>query len=841
MNRFAILQLSDLQFGPKHAFGLPSCISRKIVSDVLELAEKLSFIPTYILVSGDIAEHGTATQFDDALRQLKEICAGVSVDTDNVLFIPGNHDVNWSLSELAEQIGDHRLKLQCYDRFCEKFHGDSRCRDDDFFQIVVDYRLGVCFLLINSCENEDHKKHEGCVSEEKLLRTLSSPQFIAAKKQGFLLIAVLHHRIDISAQEERSFCVNAANIESILATNGVRIVFTGHVHAHMCHTVRSQGYEITYSGSGSAGVDKSQRADGVPNQYSIHVLDRDCGQLETHVRCYNPRKRTSFGLGGWSKDACHDDESLVFQLSWEPTKQVASNDLIEDRRLASVLGIRRNPFAVSNAEKIPNDLILGLFVEDVDRHRPANRLSGDAIVRGKRGSGKTMCLRYLDIFGSINFRRAVSDRKPAECLPVSVNLSRLHTSELGPNVEDVYEAAENLICDQVLDAIGRAVEDTQSAAFRHAYYRAKQRLTVLEGQTGARLSKIGIAIRENLASYFDHVLLLIDEVATVFPRVFFTEPDKGFVAWMNLIRNSGPFNTRLTVYPNDVSDTLNEDRFGSIINLEYDPHDETDFLAFRPYAAMLVDKYLGSVCIDQEKSPILNDLMVCDEHESDAFEQILYASGGSSRRLMRLLERCLAFRIRDDRRNEPLSKAEVFQVISEYSAALVAGYKTTEQQLALSLSKACKKQGTYRFRLPGLSQGLKPLHSAHEEFNIVSVIEVGAGTRGTAYEFNYPYCIQMGIPTHHQRDTQRVHAGRDRIGGEWIQKVTTVNKESLDIFEDSERLTGKVIEASEDSYFIESLDNQLFIAQQESLTLSVGSTVSFVAVGDFAIDLVLIE
>ncbi|EMI28705.1 metallophosphoesterase family protein [Rhodopirellula europaea] len=841
MDRFAIVQLSDIQTGPKHAFGNPSEISRKLVADINQASESLLFTPIYLLASGDIVEFGTKDQFDDAKLQIEEIATGASIDRDNVLFIPGNHDINWKLSELSEEIGDPRLKLQCYDRFCEGFYGDTRARDDSSFQVVSDFRFGICFILVNSCEKETHLCHNGFVNEEKLVKTLTSDDVDYARAQGFLIVACIHHRIDISAQEERSFCENSGNVEAILSQHGVQLVLTGHVHAHMCHEVRSQNQKMVFSGSGSVGVDKSQRADGIPNQYSIHVLDRGRSRIETHVRAYNPRKKTAYGLGGWTTDVCHQDDELVYDVEWTPTKQIASNELIEDRRLASILEIRRNPFAVSNAEKLPNDLILNLFVEDEDRHRPANRLSGDAIVRGKRGSGKTMCLRYLDVFGSISFQRAVAERKPAECLPVSVNLSVLHQSEIGHDAKSAYDAAENLICDQVLDAITRADSEVQSPSFRDAVFKMKQRLRVLEGSSGARLSKIGIAIRENLSPYFDHVLLLIDEVATVFPRVFFNEPKNGFVAWMNLIRNSGPFNTRLTIYPNDVSDMLNEDRFGSIINLEYDPHDETDLASFRPYASNLVDKYLASVAIYADNPPNIQNLMACDKSEEDAFEQILYASGGSSRRLMRLLERCLAFRVKENRKNLPLTKEEVFQVISEYSAALVNGYRTTEQQLAVSLSKACKKQGTYRFRLPGLSQGLKPLHSSHEEFNIISVVEVGAGTRGTTYEFNYPYCVQHGIPTHHLRETQRVNHGRDKLRGEWIQKVTTINKESLDIFSDEERLAGTVTEITDEGVFVVGPKEQLYIADHSGSELTEGSTVSFVAVGDLAIDLLLVD
>lgn len=121
---------------------------------------------------------------------------------------------------------------------------------------------------------------------------------------------------------------------------------------------------------------------------------------------------------------------------------------------------------------------------------------------------------------------------------------------------------------------------------------------------------------------------------------------------------------------------------------------------------------------------------------------------------MRLIEKCLALRCKRGREN-PLSKNESFQLISEYSVTSVASYSTTEQQLAASIAKACKKASTFRFRLPYLSESMKRLCLSREETNIASIVEVGTGNRATAYEFNFPYSVQMNIPTHIIRDSAR--------------------------------------------------------------------------------------
>ena len=90
-------------------------------------------------------------------------------------------------------------------------------------------------------------------------------------------------------------------------------------------------------------------------------------------------------------------------------------------------------------------------------------------------------------------------------------------------------------------------------------------------------------------------------------------------------------------------------------------------------------------------------------------------------------------------------KNDIFEIIKEFSSNLLSSYDLSEREIAQSLAKACKKQITYRFRLPNLSGLVSSLHSKNEELNIVKLAEVGTGRRGTIYEFTYPYCILMDI------------------------------------------------------------------------------------------------
>jgi len=841
MPRIAIVQVSDMQFGPKCLFE-PPVLARDISADVLYLSEQYSFIPTYLVVSGDVAESGTADQFAAGKLFIEALCREVSMDSRNVFVVPGNHDLNWDLSKLSETIGDPFLKFSCFDRFCEDVVGSAVFRNKPTFHESIDYRHGIYFLMMNSSEFEDHENYEGRVNCERLLRTLTSGIFTEATNSDFLKIAVLHHRLDIAAHETRSSVTNADEVDAILTQNGFQIALSGHVHCEFTHRKESDGSSVIYSGCGSTAIDKTQRADGVPNQYTVHVLDDSSPQarLESYFRAYNPRSRSKSGMGRWTQDSTYEQCPQVFSLKWDHQKVFTQNFLIEDRTLYEHLGIAKNPFAVSNAEKISIDMITKLFVQDEERHRSALRLSGDAIIRGKRGSGKTMCLRYLNWFGEDQFHGAISERKTAECFPVFVNLGQMHVADAEGSVEAILDRAEKMIVQQTLDSLESVCTELQSAEFRAALHKCKQRFSNLKNQEGSQIAQLGKSISENLSRHFDRVLLLIDEIAPVFPKRFFQDGENGYGRWMNSIRNSGPFNTRIAVYPNDVSDTLNEERFGTVVNLEFNPREHADYEAFRGYAIKVFNQYMSSVAADRNQPPTIHDVLeVSESSYGDGLEQLLYASNGSSRRLVRLFEKCVTHRCGKPK-NIRLTKVMVLEVMREFSENLLSGYSTTEQQLANSLAKACKKGGTFRFRCAGMSELIRRICMSREETNLVELVEAGSGTRATTYEFHYPYCVQTGIPTHHIKETQRINHDRDLTQGEWIQRITGLDKDELDIFKDDVRENGTVVEVADEMILIRTDDEREFISEEAALELQYGDAVSFIAIEGNASDILRI-
>lgn len=835
MIRYGIIQISDLQFGDKHRFGNPSTISDILANDVEHMSEKHQFFPIYLVCTGDITEKAHTNEFFEAETIIKKLARKLSIDKDSILCIPGNHDINWRLAEVSLEVGDTNLKYNNYNKFVIDTCNKYSIVESNYYNRFFDHRLGIEFLFLNSCEKEDHNNHYGYIEKDKLVQSLI--RNIGKDFEDYTKICICHHRIESNRDSlSKTVVQNSHEIETILIENGYNIVLTGHLHENRCQIVKHQEKSVIYSGSGSTGADSTQRVDGVQNQYTIHILDSYNKKLESHWRAFSPIKRTKFGLGAWTEDNSIDTNPSIFDLPNIINFDAFSSNSMEDLTLMTKYQIRRNPFTFSNAEKISTNQIIQLFVASEGRNKSAVRFTGDAIIRGSRGSGKTMLLRYLNIFGNFTFDDNFKDKKVSESFPVLVNLSMIHNSEWKSTVKSLMESAEKLIFESVLTALESKCKELNSPEFKSSLFRVKQKLGVLANQEGTIIWKLGVAIKENMSNYFTHILLLIDEVAPVFPKEFFQDLENGFLRWMNSIRNSGPYFTRIAVYPNDISDILNEDRFGSVVNLDYNIKNDDDFNLFRIYCKELVDKYLSLVSLNRINPTKISNIIEVIDNENDSLEQLIYASDGSSRRFTSLMDKCLTSQRYTV--NKVFNKEDVIGIIKEFSNNLLSSYDLSDRELAQSIAKACKKQVTYRFRMPGLTNFILALHAKNEELNIIKLAEVGTGRRGTTFEFTYPYCLLMDIQTHFLKETRKICTSRDRYTGEWISQVTTVTKDQIEYLSNEHRTEGHITEIGNDLIVLTDLLLRDYISDDFDPDLNIGDRVTFIHINDIASDII---
>jgi calcineurin-like phosphoesterase family protein len=217
-----LLHLSDLHFGNKNRFqhldtaGLKA-FGQRFSQAVLEtLTDDLNWKPSVdlMVVSGDIAEVAKPKEFDQGHAFLTAIREELQLLPNRTIFVPGNHDYNWSLCKQVDaerEIYDlddaeylHRInavKFRFYTEFLEKFYGCGVAQllgrtplDENCGAYLCDFTLDgrrLSFAALNTSEAETHKTYGGELGETQakaLMATWMSKEYNDAVK-----IAIVHH------------------------------------------------------------------------------------------------------------------------------------------------------------------------------------------------------------------------------------------------------------------------------------------------------------------------------------------------------------------------------------------------------------------------------------------------------------------------------------------------------------------------------------------------------------------------------------------------------------------------------------------------------------------------
>lgn len=97
-----ILHLSDIHFKNGEA-GSPMDqdhhVRTVLLRDLRQQCETIGATPDVVLVSGDIAYAGDADEYDFAQKWLEEVCKAAGCDTSTIMVIPGNHDVQQTITK----------------------------------------------------------------------------------------------------------------------------------------------------------------------------------------------------------------------------------------------------------------------------------------------------------------------------------------------------------------------------------------------------------------------------------------------------------------------------------------------------------------------------------------------------------------------------------------------------------------------------------------------------------------------------------------------------------------------------------------------------------------------
>ncbi|MGM3309334.1 metallophosphoesterase family protein [Anabaena sp. WFMT] len=327
-----ILHLSDLHFGtPDDARTWYS----QLAEDVPGL--NCSRLDALIL-SGDIANRSTPEEYDAAKKFLDNLCDAFSIKRQNIVLVPGNHDLNWELSKKAYILTDREdypgelkpgyyievnqdvVRVRDEDKYRKRFSHFSKFYDDvkgepypereDQQGILYPLKDHKILLLgLNSAWNLDHYYKERASINPNALSNALNRINQNQEYSNWRKIAVWHHPLN-SDSEDR---IKDHGFMERLAKAGFCLALHGHIHQADNSLYRYDrsigGRKIELISAGTFGASTRELVTGNPWQYQLLELEDNKLKVRT-------RKREQAN-GAWKPDARWMQDEETASSSYE--------------------------------------------------------------------------------------------------------------------------------------------------------------------------------------------------------------------------------------------------------------------------------------------------------------------------------------------------------------------------------------------------------------------------------------------------------------------------------------------------------------------------------------------
>lgn len=314
-----ILHVTDLHFNEDMSVLDARSSAKGITDSCVPSSERIDFIA----VTGDISFQGQMGGFRNAGEFFIELSEKYAIERSRVLYVPGNHDVEWR--------DDSSMGFNNYGKFANDWYCCGDKTDihpvDDTFEtaFVVDARskFGVVFLLINCYLGvheriSDLRKNAGDKIKEmgyigvKQIESFNSLLSKLKVDNNVPKIALFHHHIfpqrTYGKREEdvirNNILVDFAVVTNWLVDIGCVCVLHGHRHFPFVGVYKNLKYDfsilkqhrIPLGSSDCVGVDAELIVagagldQGFKNSASQHVRDNNQKMVDSfHIIKINPR------------------------------------------------------------------------------------------------------------------------------------------------------------------------------------------------------------------------------------------------------------------------------------------------------------------------------------------------------------------------------------------------------------------------------------------------------------------------------------------------------------------------------------------------------------------------
>ena len=533
-----ILHLSDLHFGNTQDANL---WYSQLADDLEQLLPQIEPSRSHnldaLIISGDIANRSLPEEYEAAEQFIKNIMIDFGLKQRQVAIVPGNHDLNWQLSEDAYQpvrLKDYQGSLDDKDvlennllidgsfvlvpdstRYEQRFKNFS-----DFYERVIgkpypqhyrqqyelryfpDQRLLI--LGLNSAWKLNHNpkyKARASINSDALTNALREIKENPVFKNSLLKIAVWHHPLD-SPNEDR---IKDRDFMQRLESNNFRLVLHGHIHQAKIDNFRHRvGRQIDVIAAGTFGAPIKQWVPGYPLQYNLlnwkgNKLTVYSRQRQTINGAWQPYAMFIEPNGMDASSAYEIELGITNPLVKEEYKPSNSSQLNNNEPIWKILFLEANPHrdldlnreikqveqAIQGArDRDKFQLKLGLAVGSEDLHDLILNFEPNIVHFCGHGSGESG-LVFLDKKISTDALSSLFKlfQKHLECVVLNACFAEVQAKAIVKHIDYVI-------------GMKQEIQDRAAKAFSLGFYRALAYGRSIEDAYEFGCSAIQIAIDE---------------------------------------------------------------------------------------------------------------------------------------------------------------------------------------------------------------------------------------------------------------------------------------------------------------------------------------------------------
>jgi predicted MPP superfamily phosphohydrolase len=418
------LHLSDFHFAQDRIEDF-NLFFRPLLADIHEFHTNVPI--DYLMISGDLVDKGGLSFtdrgrcfwfFKDAV--IKPIQEALKIETGQIYFVPGNHDVFRDMDDRYQEIGLRQElssiekvndfidkegnvvnRIRIYKEFEKDFYQDHSMKNLSYYQssfISERNSRKVGIACLNSAwrsYDTDTDLHNLLVGERQIIR---AAEYL---HKADIRVALIHHPVDWLAQFDQ-FCISTA------LERNFNLVFCGHIHRNTAW-IQTALYNGMFVSIAPANWIYGTRTDSAVfgNGYSIIDFDEDKYVIAVHHRRFSYAKSKYVP----NTDLGNDLGVSTFQLptTTEIEKRKEENRLVSNIKSTHFDALNEHLITYDTDTAAPKDIksifVMPQVVEKIEyrgekkkENEKAFSISeicsfpGSQIIFGSKESGKTILL-----------------------------------------------------------------------------------------------------------------------------------------------------------------------------------------------------------------------------------------------------------------------------------------------------------------------------------------------------------------------------------------------------------------------------------------------------------------